>query len=304
MGFFSGKTEVVVPTPPPRGKKEKRAFEAAAGTLGIESGRSSGTRPRSQPRGPLGALGRLLQEAGLLQPLGGEQSEQSPPGGGAAADLDRQKALEEEQLGIQRGFVGPQGDLQQLILQTLMSTLGPEGIEGTGGLVSQAFARTGMEGRRAIDEFFQNAGFLPQGTTPATQARGEFEGELASAKAQAILDQLRFSLDRGLTASSQQPFVPGFQGQPLPSTGLGINLGQAQGQLGGTLGNIRMAGFRPEVLQRQGIGGDLLGLAGTLGGAFLGGPGGAALGSKLGSFFGGGGAGTIANPTTRTMNFG
>jgi len=190
--------------------------------------------------------------------------------GGSAEDLARQRAFEEEQLDIQRGSVQQQGDLQSQIIQTLMSSLGSGGIEGIGGLVSQAFERTGLEGRRAIDEFFQNAGFLPQGSTPATQARGEFEGELASAKAQAILDQLRFSLTTGLQASSQSPFVPQFQGQALPSAGLGTQLGQAQGQLGSSLGNIRMAGFRPEVLQKQGIGGDLLNLAGTLGGAFIG----------------------------------
>ncbi len=62
-------------------------------------------------------------------------------------------------------------------------------------------------------------------------------------------------------------------------TGLGKDIGKAYTGIGQT--------YMSEA-QKPGIGGQLLGLAGTLGGAFLGGPGGAAVGGGIGKYFGGG----------------
>ena len=323
--------EVVVPKPPRPSALETGAFGTAAGTLGISVGTEAFTRkqrkalgklftPEFQPildrleesfADPRGIFGistegltgkqrkflKNLQQSPKLQPvlghLRGLSAGPTEEGPTVATDLERERALEEEQLDIQRQFLQPAGDLQQRILQTFLQNLTPEGIGGIQGLVGDAFARTALEGERRIDQFFQNAGFDPAGTTPAAQARGEFEGVLASAKAQAIIDQLNFSLTGGLQASGQSPFVPQFQGPPLPSTGLGIGLGQAQTGLGGTLGQIRLAGFKPQVLggtsqgpSAPGLFGGIGALGGGLIGLGLGGPAGAAVGAGLGGIGG------------------
>lgn len=331
MAFFSGTKpteEIVVPKPPRPTALESGAFRDAAGTLGIEVGAQDLTKkqrnimrklnlPKFQPvlerlqesfDDPRGIFGistegltgkqrdllRRLQIKPQFQPvLDLLRGTGEVEGGGAISDLQRQRALEEEQLGIQRGFVGPAGDLQQAILQRLLETFTPEGLRGQAGLVGQAFQEPFRQAEEELIAQFQNQGFDPFGTTPGAQALGQFGASKASLIADAILRNLQFSSELGIRPVT--PFVPGFQGQPLPSTGLGIGLGQAQTGLGGTLGQIRMAGFQPQILGRAGQGPKAPGVFGAGGaligggiGAFLGGPVGAAVGAGIGGIGGAG----------------
>ncbi len=195
---------------------------------------------------------------------------------GAAGDIDRQRALEQEQLGIQRGFLPLATNLQQTIMQRLLDTFSEKGLKAQAGLVGQAFQEPFRQGEEDLIAQFQNQGFNPFGTTSGAQALGRFGATKASAIGQALLQNLQFSSELGIRPV--QPFVPQPIGQPLASTGLGIDLGGAQARFGGTLGNIRAATFRPQVLQTPTFGSSLA----TSFGSSLG----STLGERVGSFKG------------------
>lgn len=200
---------------------------------------------------------------------------------GALGDIGRQRALEEEQLGIQRGFLPLAGNLQKMILQRLLETFTPEGLKGQAGLVGQAFQEPFRQAEEQLIAQFQNQGFNPFGTTPGAQALGQFGASKASAIGQALLQNLQFSSELGLQSFS--PFVPQFRGRALPSAGLGI-------RLGGTLGDIRQALFKPQILSQGPKAPGLFGGIGAVGGGLiglgLGGPVGAAVGAGLGGVAG------------------
>ncbi len=195
---------------------------------------------------------------------------------GAAGDIDRQRALEQEQLGIQRGFLPLATNLQQTIMQRLLDTFSEKGLRGQAGLVGQAFQEPFRQAEEDLIAQFQNQGFNPFGTTTGAQALGRFGATKASTIGQALLQNLQFSSELGIRPV--QPFVPQPIGPPLPSTGLGIGLGQAQARFGGTLGNIRAATFRPQVLQTPTFGSSLA----TSFGSSLG----STTGERVGSFKG------------------
>lgn len=188
---------------------------------------------------------------------------------GATGDIDRQRAFEQSTLGLQSGVTGTSRTLQDLILQNLIKTFSPEGLAGQAGLVGQAFQEPFRQQEEALIGQFQSQGFNPFGTTSGAQALGQFGASKASAIAQALLQNLQFSSELGL--QQVNPSVPTAPIRNLASAGFGTQLGSAQTQLGSTLGNIRSATFRPEILSTPGAGGELLGLTGILGGAFLGG---------------------------------
>ncbi len=216
---------------------------------------------------------------------------------GAGGDIDRQRALEQEQLGIQRGFLPLATNLQQTIMQRLLDTFSEKGLKAQAGLVGQAFQEPFRQAEEDLIAQFQNQGFNPFGTTSGAQALGRFGATKASAIGQALLQNLQFSSQLGI--QPVQPFVPQPVGQPFPSIAAGLNLGQAQAQFGGTLGRIRAATFNPEILSQGpkapgvfgaggavigGIAGGILSGGNPLGvgiGASLGGIGGSALGSSL-----------------------
>lgn len=204
MGFFSGKTEVIVPPPPPPSRQEKAAFRTAG--EGLES----------------------------------------------------QRALEEEQLGIQRGFLPLATNLQQMIMQRLIETFTPEGLKGQAGLVGQAFKEPFRQAEEELIAEFQARGFDPFGTTPGAQALGQFGATKASAISQAILQNLQFSSELGIRPV--EPFVPQPRGAPLASPRIGR-------ELGGTLGGLRAATFKPEILHTPGIGGEIIGGIAKIGAA-------------------------------------
>ena len=165
---------------------------------------------------------------------------------GAAGDIDRQRALEQQTLGLQQGVTGTSRQLQDLILQNLIKTFSPEGLAGQAGLVGQAFQEPFRQQEEALIGQFQSQGFNPFGTTSGAQALGQFGASKASAIAQALLQNLQFSSELGL--QQVNPSVPTAPIRNLASAGFGTQLGQAQTQLGGTLGNIRSATFKPQVL--------------------------------------------------------
>ncbi len=222
---------------------------------------------------------------------------------GAAGDIERQRALEQQTLGLQQGVTGTSRTLQDLILQNLIKTFSPEGLRGQAGLVGQAFQEPFRQQEEALIAQFQNQGFNPFGTTSGAQALGQFGASKASAIAQALLQNLQFSSQLGI--QQVNPSVPTAPIRNLASPALGIGLGQTQTQLGGTLGRIRAAQFNPEILSQGprapgvfagagavigGIGGALIGgiptggigaLPGAAIGAGVGGAAGASLGTAL-----------------------
>lgn len=164
----------------------------------------------------------------------------------AGEGLESQRALEEEQLGIQRGFLPLATNLQQMILQRLLETFTPEGLKGQAGLVGQAFQEPFRQQEEALIAQFQEKGFDPFGTTPGAQALGQFGATKASAIGQALLQNLQFSSELGIRPVT--PFVPQAQATALASPGLGR-------ELGGTLGGLRAATFKPQILtQAPGLG--------------------------------------------------
>ena len=223
---------------------------------------------------------------------------------GAAGDIDRQRAFEQSTLGLQSGVTGTSRQLQDLILQNLIKTFSPEGLAGQAGLVGQAFQEPFRQQEEALIGQFQSQGFNPFGTTSGAQALGQFGASKASAIAQALLQNLQFSSELGL--QRVDPSVPTAPIRNLASPFFGTQLGQAQTQLGSTLGNIRAATFRPEILSQGprapgvfgGVGAALGGIAGGIIGIPLG-PAGIAAGAAVGAGAGGAGGAALGSALSR-----